>query len=484
MPKNIVICSDGTGNSALKGRGTNVFKLYEAVDLSEPKENPSRPQQVAFYDDGVGTDNLKLLRLAGGAFGFGLSRNVKQLYTELARVHEHGDNIFLFGFSRGAYTVRTLAGLIVDCGIPKYSSDGELRKAVKDAFKKHRRRYKRFMRMRNLLQKEKKPDGSVSQDNDDRKVKFIGVWDTVDAVGFPIDEIADGWNQVIYPFKFPDFTLSPLVEKACHAICIDDERHTFHPVMWNEHGEKGNRIEQVWFSGVHSNVGGGYEKQGMSLVALYWMMTKAEEKGLRFVQTDRDCYREHENVHDKLYDSRSGLKVYYRYKPRNIGETCKQAHVRPKIHLSVLKRIAQRTDGYAPGNLPQDFDVVATGGHLPGNPAPVVTAVNARGSLLQSVGGLVRVRRFAYHVLVAYSVLLAATHWMTLGRPALDGEWTHVFRGLLSSPLALGILVVIIAALVGGYWAGSEMKKHFSEFWSMHIREFRKVLADLQAPRP
>ena len=84
----------------------------------------------------------------------------------------------------------------MDCGIPEYSSDGELRKAVKDAFKKHRRRYKRFMWMRNLLQKEKKPDDSVSQDNDDRKVKFIGVWDTVDAYGFPIDEIADGWNQI------------------------------------------------------------------------------------------------------------------------------------------------------------------------------------------------------------------------------------------------------------------------------------------------
>src|SRR5688572_5199173 len=115
--KNIAICADGTGNSAVKGRGTNVFKLYEAVDQVGHRLTPGLKAQVALYHDGVGTESFKWIRLASGATGWGLSRNVKQLYGELARVYAPGDKLFLFGFSRGAFTVRTLAGLIHACGI-------------------------------------------------------------------------------------------------------------------------------------------------------------------------------------------------------------------------------------------------------------------------------------------------------------------------------------------------------------------------------
>ena len=117
MPKNIVICSDGTGNTAIKARGTNVFKLYEAVDIQGHKYDQTLKPQVAFYDDGVGTSRLTPLKLIGGAFGFGFRKNVKDLYTELAHVYEPGDHIYLFGFSRGAYTVRALSGMIEYCGI-------------------------------------------------------------------------------------------------------------------------------------------------------------------------------------------------------------------------------------------------------------------------------------------------------------------------------------------------------------------------------
>src|SRR5438309_9654184 len=109
--RNIIICSDGTGNTAIKDRGTNVFKLYEAVDADGWRKG-AIPMQIAFYDDGVGTEELLPVRLLGKAFGFGLARNVRELYADLARVFEPGDKIFLFGFSRGAYTVRTLLGLI------------------------------------------------------------------------------------------------------------------------------------------------------------------------------------------------------------------------------------------------------------------------------------------------------------------------------------------------------------------------------------
>ena len=115
MAKNIVICSDGTGNTAIKGRGTNVFKLFEAVDLNGHRTNLSLDAQLAFYDDGVGTTGVTLLKLLGGVAGVGLARNVRQLYRELSRVYDPGDRIFLFGFSRGAFTVRTLAGMIGTC---------------------------------------------------------------------------------------------------------------------------------------------------------------------------------------------------------------------------------------------------------------------------------------------------------------------------------------------------------------------------------
>src|SRR5580698_9592644 len=112
MPKNIVICSDGTGNTAIKGRGTNVFKLYEAVDLNGHHSNPSLVPQIAIYDDDVGNEDFRPFKLFAGITGFGLARNLRLLYKSLVRVYDPGDSIFLFGFSRGAFTVRALAGLI------------------------------------------------------------------------------------------------------------------------------------------------------------------------------------------------------------------------------------------------------------------------------------------------------------------------------------------------------------------------------------
>src|SRR5262245_39222731 len=190
MSKNIVLCSDGTGNTAIKGRGTNVFKLYEALDLKPDK-------QVAFYDDGVGTERLRLLAAFGGAFGVGLSRNVRQLYTALARVYEPGDRIFLFGFSRGAFTVRTLAGFIAACGIvdgERARSEDELNAAVKRAYCAYRDRYRTLI-MRLFLGKPSDQPETVKTVRRDLAVQhgarpqlepwqvpiaFIGVWDTVD----------------------------------------------------------------------------------------------------------------------------------------------------------------------------------------------------------------------------------------------------------------------------------------------------------------
>lgn len=376
MPKNIILCSDGTGNSTIKGRGTNVFKTYEAIDVNGHKFDKNLRQQVAFYDDGVGTESLKFLKAVGGAFGWGLSRNVRQLYTELARCYEPGDSIYLFGFSRGAFTVRQLGGFILGCGIidkKHWKTDGELKKLVGKAFRVYRKRYHTWLgdRLKGLFPSSRKaredfrktygvnhkthsPDGKV-------RIRFIGVWDTVAAVGLPIAHLADFINKVFYRFKFPDLQLSSRVDKACHALSIDDERQTFHPEVWDEEPEKNvGRIEQVWFPGVHSNVGGGYPKQGMSLVALDWMMNKAEQNGLRFIGDIRKYYHEHHNVNDKLYDSRSGVGAYYRYKVREIGKICSDSNISADIHISAFNRIALGTDGYAPVNLPAGLSIVVT----------------------------------------------------------------------------------------------------------------------------
>src|SRR5437667_3471403 len=237
--KNVVVRADGTGNTTVKGRGTNVFKLYEVVDQASHRWTPGGTPQVALYHDGVGTESLKWLRLLTGATGWGLTRNVKQLYGELARVYAPGDKIFLFGFSRGAFTVRTLAGLIHACGILDLSrcrTNAALSDGVNAAYREYRRQYNSlltaiFYETRELTSeriKELRARFSVhipefeDEATYGKLIAFMGVWDTVAAVGLPI-HAADFVNRVIYAFKFPDRTLNLSVAHACHALALDEE---------------------------------------------------------------------------------------------------------------------------------------------------------------------------------------------------------------------------------------------------------------------
>jgi uncharacterized protein (DUF2235 family) len=390
-PKNIVICSDGTGNSAIKGRGTNVFKLFEAVDVVGHLTPSGSREQVAIYDDGVGTQKLKVFRLLAGAFGMGLARNVRQLYTELSRCYLPGDDIYMFGFSRGAFTVRTLAGFIDHAGIldPSGLTAGELIRAVNDKYRAYRKSRPA------LLERALSPISSGLRGlwrlvsgfretpiplHPERAIRFVGVWDTVDSVGFPFPGIGALWNGVVHRYKFTDLGLPECVGRACHALAIDEERASFAPTLWRH---EPNRTEQVWFGGVHSNVGGGYPKQGMSLVALDWILALAREASageLRFADGLRAQYREASNVNDCLYDSRSGLAIYYRYLPRDIAELCKKVGAPVRIHHSALDRIRKRTRGYAPANLPDAFEIVGTPGETV-RPGPT-GAVHLKGSRL------------------------------------------------------------------------------------------------------
>jgi uncharacterized protein (DUF2235 family) len=515
MAKNIVICSDGTGNSAIKGRGTNVFKLFEAIDLNGHRTDPTLRPQVALYDDGVGTEDFKPLKIFTGATGFGLSRNVRQLYKELVRIYDPGDRIFLFGFSRGAFTVRTLAGLIARCGlldVEKLTTADELDKAVRTAYRMYRQCY----RPRIAEWVCGKPDTAAVTARFKRdhcrpgnvSIAFMGVWDTVDAVGLPF-HLSDLVNLMFYRFKFPDYHLSGAVELACHALAIDDARHSFHPLLWHEDQGDIRRIEQVWFVGAHSNVGGGYPKQGISLVALEWMLQKAEDAHLRVLGSDRTLYREHANVDDKLYDPRAGLGVFYRWKPRDITAMCREKNVRPTIHLSVLERLAHGTEDYAPGNLPPDAEVVITptGDHEKDETArqraqelqAVLSSVHADGQSLLShvkaevVLGLVSYYGYLLSCVVAVIAVSAPegprslfTPWLLAQNVGLFladlvtlqlGEVFMSMKRLTASPELLGGLA---GGFLGSYllelYADRRMNALFSRFWHKGQPQLRAAL--------
>jgi len=502
MHKHIVICSDGTGNTAIKGRGTNVFKLYEAVDLEGHRTDGKKPAQIGFYDDGVGTGRLKALAILAGAFGIGLSRNVRQLYTDLARVYEPGDRLFLFGFSRGAFTVRTLSGFIAACGIMdrrhrECTSDDQLQRRVYRAYRAYRNRY--GTRLMQLIRGgwTDAPESVVKvrrkwavQHEGDRggaepwqvPIAFVGVWDTVDAVGFPVPWLADLWNTAVYRFKFPDHVLGPMVERARHALAIDDERHTFHPLLWDEkpkddHKKKPepDRIKQVWFSGVHCNVGGGYPKQGMSLVSLAWMMEEAEAAGLRFSPLDRQLYHERQNVYDKLYDSRSGLAFFYRYLPRDVDRLCTDHSLTPKIHSSAVERILHAPQGYAPGNIPARMKMV--GPSMPVLERFVADMRKALGqdySLLARVEPWIGLRRRAQMMVMVLAALVLILGVRRSQWSVSDLSVWGLVRSLgafVADTIAaaqwgvFALLVAVAVVYVINLAATRQMKHIFSAFW-------------------
>lgn len=355
MPKNIVICIDGTGNHGGRTRGTNVWRVFNSIDRHHRDY-----EQITYYDDGVGTDNLRVFRLLGSAFGWGLSRKIREAYEFLAINYEKGDKIFLFGFSRGAYAIRSLAGMICRCGL------------IEREFLLLPGRRVRRLKVKRILhayRREKttamEGNSNVSADDQIRKglgigdlrlrsvrIHFMGVWDTVDAIGMPFKESAlprmvDRVYQLMTGrrmWRFHDQQLHHGISNAYQALALDDERKTFHPNIWDPSNVRGQITKQVWFAGVHSNVGGGYPKDSLSLIPLLWMMHRAREWGLKFLPGSWREYQEAADPHGRIYDSRTGLGMFYRYAPRNPY----QNKMIPQIHESVLARIERGTDHYAP----------------------------------------------------------------------------------------------------------------------------------------
>lgn len=318
--KNILICCDGTGNE-FSENNTNVVETCAIVEKSD--------NQILFYDPGVGTGGWEYMQgkspgkdtlksLSDQATGDGLQNNVNDAYKFLMNTYEQGDRIFLFGFSRGAFTVRSLAGMLYKVGLLPPNNENLIPYAAK---------------LYNI-------EGSLPLAHGFRDtysqlcpVHMIGVWDTVSSLVMNAQK------------KWHSYSLNPEVSFAYHALAIDEQRADFEPAIWLEdadHLTSTQTVEQVWFAGVHANVGGWYDERGLSNTSLHWMLKKAKANGLNINETE--LARRVPDSDDKLHNSRTGL-----WKIR--GKHVRKIPAGSKVHQSVFDRMAAAGNKYQPKNL-------------------------------------------------------------------------------------------------------------------------------------
>ncbi len=271
MGKKLIVCADGTWNNEDgAGSQTNVAKLHRVLQNSFVEE----VSQLVCYVTGVGTRFGE--RVRGGAFGYGLDANIKEAYRFLVDHYEEGDQLFFFGFSRGAYTARSLAGFIRNSGLLKREHFDRL----DEAFELYRKR-----------SPDTKPDSGAAlqfkqQYSRTPDIEFVGVWDTVGSLGVPLPSLKMlSWfaRFADRDFQFHDTSLSKIIKHAYHAISIHEHRGTFPASKWQKQpGMENQVLEQVWFPGVHCDVGGGYPASGLADASFLWMVDKAKACGLLF----------------------------------------------------------------------------------------------------------------------------------------------------------------------------------------------------------
>jgi uncharacterized protein (DUF2235 family) len=330
MSKRIVICADGTWNRPEKNLSedvaSNVLRLARAI---KPVGSGQIPQQV-FYDWGIGSYYDQVV---GGATGKGLNKNVMDDYRYIVQNYSPGDDIFLFGFSRGAYTVRSLCGLINNCGILK-RPDARLIEAAFELYKRPSKAYA--------------PSGAKSiafrqaHSHISREVRFVGVWDTVGALGIPISFL----GLLDDKDEFYDTKIGRNVRIARHALAIDELRRDFKPTVWLP--RENLDLKQVWFCGAHGDVGGSYkpDEDGslLSDIALGWMMREAGAAGLTIESHLRQNLQPSPSA--TLHRSR---RYYYRIKKKFYRDID-----HGKGEILVHKTVKQRWDSdaaYRPRNL-------------------------------------------------------------------------------------------------------------------------------------
>jgi uncharacterized protein (DUF2235 family) len=360
MPKNIIICCDGTGNE-FGAENSNVVKLYKTLVCNQ--------SQIAYYHPGVGTMGARsaLTRagkwwtnVIGKAFGYGISDNVADAYQFLMRTFEPGDKVYVFGFSRGAYTARSLCGMLHAVGLLTLGNEGLIPYAIR-------------------MIKRKKIDFDVAFDfkktfSRECKPYFVGVWDTVSSVGWV-------YNAVRFPFTAVSH--NPDLSVVRHAVSIDERRAFFRQNLFGTPSNPNQDVKEVWFAGVHSDVGGSYPEteSQLSKIALRWMICEAEIAGLVFdgqrkadilggkppnVAPDPNTKNQHESLHGWWWIAELWPKIVSLQNADHTWRKSIRINLgRPRyiatdsiVHESVKTRLANQTVAYKPSNLSQQQQTV------------------------------------------------------------------------------------------------------------------------------
>jgi uncharacterized protein (DUF2235 family) len=393
MAKKIVLFADGTGN-AFSTQESNVWRLSAALDASN--------DTAALYLPGVGTSAFKPWALLDGATGLGVPGNVCALYAFLCENWAPDAKIYMFGFSRGAFTIRTLIGLIANRGIiarEQRNPDGttrwidrnEMQKYANAAYINYRleiaRKWKWYERpplvsvihkLKELRRQFYKTGYEKAQrETETPCIEFVGLFDTVEAFGVPINEIRQAIDRLIWPISFRNNRMSTIARNVRHALSLDDERTSFHPLRIEAaEGETAEdarkRIKEVWFAGAHSDVGGGYPDGALSYVPLVWMLNELNSPervrsgdDLAFFPDAEEHWRAAASFSAPKHDARNTTGALYRYAPRStqvrsrFGETQFDP---PVVHYSVIERIAFGNDRYTPSPLTQDTNVLLPNG--------------------------------------------------------------------------------------------------------------------------
>ena len=359
--KHLIVCLDGTWSDADRpDPETNIVTLSRLID---PRP-ASGPAQRIYYDAGVGTGGAFLDRMAGGMFGKGLSSNVLAAYRFLSQFYAPGDYVYVFGFSRGAFTARSLCGFLSASGLltadmcnpanlefawDYYRTPPKLRYPADSA------------RLRRITH------------NPEARIRFLGVFDTVGALGIPTLRLNRIGKRAL---QFHDADVSSVVEHSCHALAIDEYRKEFEAAVWTEprHNKHGI-VEQVWFPGSHANIGGGYDDRGLSDLALEWMLMRLNRHCPELKLRPAEAWPRplSPNYKGKLYDSRTWMfwRSWWRPLIRLINRCglgsarrCHLPQIRPNsrpigemVHWSALARweetkaARRRRERYAPHNL-------------------------------------------------------------------------------------------------------------------------------------
>jgi uncharacterized protein (DUF2235 family) len=381
--KKLIIYFDGTWNTADQKSHdgilcpTNISKLYEATLPMDAQNN----HQIVHYIRGIGT--RKAERIRGGGFGYGISDNIKEGYKFLVGNYQPGDEIYIFGFSRGAYTARSLAGLVRNLGILKR----ENLYLVNTAYKKYKDKSDDWH-----------PDGARAGVFKEKytwggeQIRFLGVFDTVGALGAPFGVILGWIIDKLFKCRFHDTELSKIIVSAYHALAVDERRLPFMATLMTpkkRHDYK--NFAQKWFPGVHSNVGGGYADAGLSDLALEWMAQMAGNHGLNIdlgkltnPQFAPDLTKNPKPSQTKIYRLATIFMVklpgYIKYIPKKYKEAWAHIrwngdYIRPiagkgdvgpfighppaqstnqyrgSLDLSVIDKINQSEDAYRPPNV-------------------------------------------------------------------------------------------------------------------------------------